>query len=174
MSNLPVNVAVFFGKVDKRPSGWYWTPISEGQILNSGSLAGPFETKAAAVEDAHQAAITPDTGGNDEHKQRGNWLTIRSKRWRSEIGSSWVLSPALSSKLERSLLRSPRTGDSSISRIPAPLGTDDEAAGTPSRDRLNPLQIADSNLDAPTRFYFVFIIALALLFLGFGLIAPHS
>jgi hypothetical protein len=61
MSSLPVNVAVFFGKVDKRPSGWYWTPILEGHIPNSGSIAGPFETKAAAVEDAHQAAITPDT-----------------------------------------------------------------------------------------------------------------
>jgi hypothetical protein len=23
MSNMPVNVAVFFGKVDRRPSGWY-------------------------------------------------------------------------------------------------------------------------------------------------------
>ena len=57
MSSLPVNVAVFFGKVDKRPSGWYWTPISDGQIPHSGSIAGPFETKAAAVEDAHQAAI---------------------------------------------------------------------------------------------------------------------
>jgi hypothetical protein len=61
MSSLPVNVAVFFGKVDKRPSGWYWTPISEGHIPNSGSIAGPFETKAVAVEDAHQAAIIPDT-----------------------------------------------------------------------------------------------------------------
>jgi hypothetical protein len=71
MSNLPVNVAVFFGKVDKRPSGWYWTPISEGHIPNSGSIAGPFENKAAAVEDAHQAAITPDTGGNDVHERRG-------------------------------------------------------------------------------------------------------
>jgi hypothetical protein len=72
MSGLPVNVAVFFGKVDKRPSGWYWTPISDGQIPHSGSIAGPSETKAAAVEDAHQAAITPDTRSNDEHKPRGN------------------------------------------------------------------------------------------------------
>jgi hypothetical protein len=71
MSSLSVNVAVFFAKVNKRPSGWYWTPFSNGQIPNSGSIAGPFETKAAAVEDAHQAATTPDTGGNDEHKRRG-------------------------------------------------------------------------------------------------------
>jgi hypothetical protein len=70
----------------------------------------------------------------------------------------------------------PRTRDKVDQPDPAmaPLGTDDEAAGTPSRNRLNPLQISDSKLDAPTRFYFVFIIALALLFLGFGLIAPHS
>jgi hypothetical protein len=66
MSSLPVNVAVFFGKVDKRPSGWYWTPISDGRIPNSGSITGPFETKAAAVEDAHQAALTPDKGVNEE------------------------------------------------------------------------------------------------------------
>jgi hypothetical protein len=70
----------------------------------------------------------------------------------------------------------PRTGDKVDQTDPAmaPLGTDDEAARTPSRNRLNPLQISDSKLDAPTRFYFVFIIALALLFLGFGFIAPHS
>jgi hypothetical protein len=54
MSNLPVNVAVFFGKVDKRASGWYWTPISDAQIPHSGSIVGPFETKAEAVEDANQ------------------------------------------------------------------------------------------------------------------------
>jgi hypothetical protein len=61
-----MDVAVFFGKVDKRPSGWYRTPISDGQIPHSGSIAGPFETKAAAVEDAHQAATTSDAGGNDD------------------------------------------------------------------------------------------------------------
>jgi hypothetical protein len=69
---LPVNVAVYFGKVDKRPSGWYWTAISEGHIPDSGSIAGPFETKAAAVEDAHQAAITPDPRGNDEPEPGAN------------------------------------------------------------------------------------------------------
>jgi hypothetical protein len=61
MTNLPVNVAVFFGKADKRPSGWYWTPISE-TVPHSGSIVGPFETKAAAVEDAHQVAITGNRG----------------------------------------------------------------------------------------------------------------
>jgi hypothetical protein len=71
----------------------------------------------------------------------------------------------------------PRTGDK-VDRpdhpVMAPLGTDDEAAGTPpSRDRVKPVQINASKLDAPTRFYFVFIIALALLFIGFGLFAPR-
>ena len=70
----------------------------------------------------------------------------------------------------------PQTGDKADRSDPAmvPLGTDDEAAGTPpSRDRVKPLQIIDSKLDAPTRFYLVFIIALALLFIGFGLFAPQ-
>ena len=47
-----MNIAVFFGRVDKRLSGWYWTPTSEKLILKSGLIAGPFETKAAASEDA--------------------------------------------------------------------------------------------------------------------------
>ena len=54
MSNMPVNVAVFFGKVDRRPSGWYWTPISDGEIPHSESIVGPFESKPKAVEDANQ------------------------------------------------------------------------------------------------------------------------
>ncbi len=62
MTAAQANIAVFFGKVDKRSPGWYWTPISEGQIPHSGSIAGPFETKAAAVEDAHQAAATGHQG----------------------------------------------------------------------------------------------------------------
>ena len=53
MSSLPANVAVFFGKVDKRPEGWYWAVASEPL---KGSISGPFETKAAAVENAQQAA----------------------------------------------------------------------------------------------------------------------
>ena len=57
-----MDVAVFFGKVDKRPSGWYWTPISGAEIPHSGSIVGPFETKASAVEDAHQAAATEHSG----------------------------------------------------------------------------------------------------------------
>jgi hypothetical protein len=65
----------------------------------------------------------------------------------------------------------------------APLGTDDEAAGMPpSRERVE-LALGQElsrrpavtfnlpTLDAPTRFYFVFIIALALVFIGFGFLA---
>jgi hypothetical protein len=67
----------------------------------------------------------------------------------------------------------------------APLGTDDEAAGMPpSRERVElalrqevsrrPEVTFDvATLDAPTRFYFVFIIALALVFIGFGFLASR-
>jgi hypothetical protein len=69
----------------------------------------------------------------------------------------------------------PRTGDKvdQPDTAMASLRTDDEAAGTPpSRDQVKLVQI--SKLDAPTRFYFVFIIALALVFIGFGLFASRS
>jgi hypothetical protein len=66
-----------------------------------------------------------------------------------------------------------------------PLGTDDEAAGMPpSRERVE-LALRQElsrrpgvtfnvpTLDVPTRFYFVFIIALAVLFIGFGFLAQR-
>jgi hypothetical protein len=67
----------------------------------------------------------------------------------------------------------------------APLGTDDEAAGTPpSRERAELAlrqelsrqpkgTINVPKLDGPTRFYFVFIIALAVLFIAFGFLAQR-
>jgi hypothetical protein len=58
-----VNDAVFFGKVDSRPSGWYWTAIADAQIPHSGSMVGLFEIKAEAVEDANHAAVTQHGGG---------------------------------------------------------------------------------------------------------------
>ena len=58
-----MNVAVFFGKVDSRPAGWYWTPISHAEIPQSQLMVGLFETKAEAVEDANQAAVTEHAGG---------------------------------------------------------------------------------------------------------------
>ena len=65
-----------------------------------------------------------------------------------------------------------RTGDK-VDPAMAPLGT--EAAGTPpSRERVKlAVRINNSKLDAPTRFYLVFIIALALVFIGFGLLASR-
>ncbi len=57
MSNLPANVAVFFGKVDKRPPGWYWAATSKPEKPFIWPIAGPFETKSAAVEDARHAAV---------------------------------------------------------------------------------------------------------------------
>jgi hypothetical protein len=51
MSNLPPNVAVFFGRTDKRPSGWYWI-ATDAEKSAKPPVAGPFETKEAAVEDA--------------------------------------------------------------------------------------------------------------------------
>jgi hypothetical protein len=66
----------------------------------------------------------------------------------------------------------------------APLGTDDEAAGVPpSRERVELALRQElsrrsafnvSTLDAPTRYYFVFIIALALMFIGFGFLASRQ
>jgi hypothetical protein len=67
----------------------------------------------------------------------------------------------------------------------APLGTDDEAAGTPpSRERVKlarrqellrgpKVQVSVPKLDAPTRFYFVFIVALGLVFILAGLIGAR-
>ena len=71
MSSLPVNVAVFFGKVDKRSSGWYWTSIVDTEIPHSGSMVGPFETKAEAVEDTNQAAVTEHGGGGEIDRRSG-------------------------------------------------------------------------------------------------------
>jgi hypothetical protein len=51
MGSLPLNVAVFFGKVDKRPSGWYWIGTEAEKAVRA-PITGPFETKEAAIEDA--------------------------------------------------------------------------------------------------------------------------
>jgi hypothetical protein len=67
----------------------------------------------------------------------------------------------------------------------APLGTDDEAAGMPPSDKRVQLAFRQElpwrpkltldvrTLDVPTRLYFIFIIALALVFIGFGFLAPR-
>ena len=87
----------------------------------------------------------------------------------------------------RSDIDSGRTGDKVDWPDPAtaPLGADDEAAGTPpspERVKLARRQelwrepeptINVAKLDAPTRLYFVFIIALGLVFILAGLIAAR-
>jgi hypothetical protein len=80
-----------------------------------------------------------------------------------------------------------RTGDKVDWPDPAmaPLGTDDEAAGMPPSRARAELALRQElsrrpevtfnvpTLDTPTRFYFVFIIALGLVFIGFGFLASR-
>lgn len=49
---MPPNVAVFYGQFDKRAQGWYWTARPNAEKPVKAAIAGPFETKAEAVEDA--------------------------------------------------------------------------------------------------------------------------
>ena len=53
MTGIHAKFAVFYGKVDERPSGWYWTsaPDDTDEHLK-GPITGPFETKADAIEHA--------------------------------------------------------------------------------------------------------------------------
>lgn len=68
MGNLPLNVAVFFGRIDKRASGWYWIARPTADRPVKGSIAGPFETKPEAVEDAvcsmQQSAARTEEGNS--------------------------------------------------------------------------------------------------------------
>jgi hypothetical protein len=50
MEGLPANIGVFFGRVDKRSEGWYWTDAESPT-----KVTGPFETKAQAAENARQS-----------------------------------------------------------------------------------------------------------------------
>jgi hypothetical protein len=63
MSKVPTNVGVFFGQIDKRAKGWYWTHTSD-----KGTIRGPFETKELAVEDALQSLREAP---GDESRERG-------------------------------------------------------------------------------------------------------
>jgi hypothetical protein len=53
MSNLPSNIGVFYGQVDKRSRGWYWTDLLRNE-RSKAAFAGPYETKEQAVENALQ------------------------------------------------------------------------------------------------------------------------
>jgi hypothetical protein len=55
MTDVQTRFAVFFGKVDKRPSGWYWISAQEVDKNVKGPFTGPFETKAEAIEHAIQS-----------------------------------------------------------------------------------------------------------------------
>jgi hypothetical protein len=53
MSDMPANVGVFFGQVDKRAKGWYWADTQNERP--KAEIRGPFETKERAVQDALQS-----------------------------------------------------------------------------------------------------------------------
>jgi hypothetical protein len=58
MTDIQAKFAVFYGEADqKRGPGWYWTAVPGPGEPSRGPYNGPFETKAAAVEDAHREAI---------------------------------------------------------------------------------------------------------------------
>ena len=53
MTSVQAKFALVFGKVDERPSGWYWTEAPEDvDELPKGPFTGPFETQADAIEHA--------------------------------------------------------------------------------------------------------------------------
>jgi hypothetical protein len=52
MTDVQGRFAVFFGKVDRRPPGWYWTGAPEVGEDFKGPITGPFESKADAIEHA--------------------------------------------------------------------------------------------------------------------------
>jgi hypothetical protein len=47
MTNIQTKFVVFYGKVDERPSDWYWTGAQDVD-----EPFKPFETKADAIEHA--------------------------------------------------------------------------------------------------------------------------
>jgi hypothetical protein len=65
MSAVPTNVGVFFGQVDKRPKGWYWTDTRS----DKSAIRGPFESKEQAIENALQNLR--DAASDDERGERG-------------------------------------------------------------------------------------------------------
>jgi hypothetical protein len=66
MSAVPTNVGVFFGQVDKRATGWYWTDSQSEK--HKGTIRGPFETKELALEHALQSLREAPS---DEPQERG-------------------------------------------------------------------------------------------------------
>jgi DNA mismatch repair ATPase MutS len=60
MGSVPSGVAVFYGQVDKRSKGWYWTDTVKSEETKA-PITGPFETKEQAVENALQSAAGRQT-----------------------------------------------------------------------------------------------------------------
>ena len=52
MTDIQAKFAVFYGKVDERPSVWYWTGAPDVDEPFNGPITGPFETKEDAIEHA--------------------------------------------------------------------------------------------------------------------------
>jgi hypothetical protein len=52
MTGIQAKFAVFYGRVDERPPGWYWTGAPDVDEPFKGPIGGPFETKADAIEHA--------------------------------------------------------------------------------------------------------------------------
>jgi hypothetical protein len=58
MTDVQGRFAVFFGKVDRRPPGWYWTNAPEvGEHV--GPITGPSETKADTIKHGVAALFLP-------------------------------------------------------------------------------------------------------------------
>jgi hypothetical protein len=77
MASLSSKVAVFFGSVDKRSAGWYWTDASASQKRMAAST-GPFETKEQALNDAAQS-MAARRAPNDQPAMRGRSSVPSSK-----------------------------------------------------------------------------------------------
>ena len=60
MRAVPTSVGVFFGQVDKRPKGWYWTDAKSEKSKQA--IRGPFETKEQAVDDALHSLASDKAG----------------------------------------------------------------------------------------------------------------
>jgi hypothetical protein len=52
MTSIQAKFAVFYGKVDERPAGWYWTGAPAVDEPFQEPITGPFESRADAIEHA--------------------------------------------------------------------------------------------------------------------------
>jgi hypothetical protein len=157
----------------------------------------PHFVSNAAMRRALLSPLSPD--GTDDHgdwgpatlPDKGATLNFASRplchvQW-STVMARMVRHSRWTTSMLRIDIDSGRSGDKIDWPDPAavPLGTDDEAAGTPpSPERVElalrqelswrpNVMINIPRLDAATRFYFVLIIALALVFIGFGFLVAR-